>query len=208
MGMINLRNALMMEKPIPDLAEWFDCGAYGLSSYGGRYFVDTGLTGLVGATTRVETSAYWSGQTNSFGNWNPLFAAQSSDGSADTIQVRRAFSIGTIIANRSDSISMTLPTSPANIVLDGQTFTVRGTTKTVDTSSIANEKPLFLGGSYGIIYSTHGDRLKRCWHGFIGRTKVFVSGLLIADMQPLADGSGFYDHVRRLILPKSDIRML
>ena len=204
--LIGMRNAMMAGKPIPDLTEWFDCGAYGLSSYGGRYFVDTGLTGLVGATTRVETSAYWSGSTSSFGNWNPLFAAQSSDGSADTIQVRRAHISGNIIANRNDNRSLTLPTSPANIVLDGQTFTVGGRTQTVDISSVANEKPLFLGGSYGIIYSTHSDRLKRCWHGFIGRTKVFVSGLLIADMQPLADGSGFYDHVRRLILPKSDIK--
>lgn len=173
-------------------------------------YVNTGINGLDGRTSRIEIDACWRYKTVSgYSCWNVLFAAQASDNDSGTIQIRVYLETAsvthvTLISNLNDNNSITVPAeTPFHAILDKAMFTVNDTTITTTCGSTASKGPLHIGKPQW----NRGSEF-RYWEGLFGRCIVYDNEQLVGDLVPARrtadDVCGYYDVVRDVFLPSSN----
>lgn len=188
--------------------EWLDNNVQ--YSQNAAAYVNTGISGLDGRTSRIEIDALWRYKAVSgLSNWNILFAAQASDNDSGTVQIRVLNQTGVqseivLISNLNENNRITISTDiPFHAVLDKDTFTVDSTTVTTTCGTTTSKGPLYIG-------KPQWDRGSefRYWEGLLGRCIVYDNGNLVGDLVPAkraVDGvCGYYNIVRDIFLPSSN----
>lgn len=170
-------------------------------------YVNTGINGLDGRTSRIEIDACWR-YKRGFG-WSVLFAAQASDNDSGTIQIRVHFESAsaiyvTLISNLNENNRITVPAEiPFHAILDKAMFTVNDTTMTTTCGSTVSKGPLHIGKPQW----NRGSEF-RYWEGLFGRCIVYDNEQLVGDLVPARrtadDVCGYYDIVRDVFLPSSN----
>lgn len=152
---------------------------------------------LVGKDSRIEGYAV---ATQTGGEWNCIFGAETSDNADDTLKIRRNGTSGlNICANHDDGITFTVQSGKMfYFCLEGTEFTIDDATKTLSWTSQIQSPELFIGTQ-----SLNGSLFNnsRFWLGAIGSLKFQSNGKIVGMFIPCEHTTshvfGFYDLVTK-----------